>query len=177
MSGRSFRDRDKDDLTLRESLFVANYLLNKGNGSEAVRSSGYKGDANKRARQLLLRPHVQAVIERERNRLLEKFEVKKERVLRELCRVAFLDVRALFNADGSLTQINELNADSAAAIAGVDYKSGGVIKIRFSSKIAALELLGRWLKLWEGSSDSQKDRLQEVIDAMRGPVEEPPTIQ
>jgi phage terminase small subunit len=185
MPGRSKRDRDTDDLTLREQLFCAQYLLGKcSNGAEAIRRAGYKGDARKRACQLLQRPRIVRVIEREKQRLLNKFEITKEKVLRELARVAFLDPRDLCNADGSFKNLSDLDADTAAAISGVDYKAGGVVKIRCASKLAALDLLGRWLHLWEGAGDrSGKDKLDELLKAMQqGPVEnneddDIPTIQ
>jgi hypothetical protein len=169
MPGRSKNDRDSDGLSLRESLFCSLFLIHK-NGAEAASRAGYKGDVANRAYLLLKKPRIKQVIERDRSRLLAKLEVTKERVIAELARVAFFDPRELFSADGSLKPTSELDHGTAAVISGIEVRHG-TTKLRFTSKINALELLGRYLKLWDGSGNASGDRLKEVIDAMRaGPT-------
>lgn len=46
--------------------------------------------------------------------------ITAERVLQERSRLAFFDVRRLFRDDGSPVPVNELDADTAAAIAGLE---------------------------------------------------------
>ena len=47
-------------------------------------------------------------------------EITADRVLKEIARPAFLDIRKAFNADGSLKPIHDLDDDTAAAIAGLE---------------------------------------------------------
>jgi len=170
MPGRSKRDRDADGLSLREALFCSLYIIQKGNGGEAARLAGYKGDCRRRACLLLKVPHVRQVIERERTRLMQKFEVKKERVLAELAYIAFADIREMFTPDGNLKNFSELSPETAAAISSFEVRHG-TTKVRFNSKIHSLDLLGRYLKLWEGAGANVSDRLNEILDAFRaGPV-------
>ena len=164
---------DEDGLTIRESLFVRHYLINGGNGSDACRKAGYKRDGNVQACELLKRENIRRVVDRERKKILSELDAKAERVIKELCRVAFLDVRSLFGRDGMLRPIPTLSADAAACIGSFDFrrtlKKGAVSKIRLWSKLSALEMLGSWLKMWngQGAENESRDRLDEVIDAIR----------
>lgn len=78
---------DTDGLTLREALFARLYLSNGGNGAQASRDAGYKRDGNVQASELLKRPQIKKVIERERKKILSELDVKVERVIKELARV------------------------------------------------------------------------------------------
>lgn len=41
---------------------------------------------------------------------------------------------------------------------------------RFASKVQALQLLGEYLKLWEGAGNNRdRDRLHELVEAMQAP--------
>lgn len=176
MPGRSKHDRDSDDLSLREALFASLYIVHR-NGKEAAARAGYRGDLGKRASQLLKTPRVAAVIERDRQKLLDKLEVKKERVLSELAAIAFSDIRNLFSPDGSLKNPHELDRHTASSISVFEVRHGST-KIRLHSKIQALDLCGRYLKIWEGAGNSGGDRLKELLDAFKaGPVERKDTIQ
>jgi hypothetical protein len=164
---------DADGLSLRESLFCRFYLSNGGNGKDASERAGYKREGRVQACELLKKPHIARVIDRERKKILSELDASAVRVTKELCRIAFLDVRSLFDKTGALKPIPNLSADAAAAIGSFDFrrtlKKGAVSKIRLWSKPAALEMLGRWLKMWhgEGGDEKDRDRLDEVIDAIR----------
>jgi phage terminase small subunit len=162
------RRLDADGLTPREALFCAHYIANKGNGKQASKLAGYGGDLTVRASQLLARPQVAAVIERSRTEILDELAANAKRVLLELVRIAFLDPRKLFKPDGSLIPISELDLQTAAALGGLDFKDGALTKVRFCSKNSALQLLGLWLKMWDGAGNFGKDRLHEIIEALRG---------
>lgn len=161
---------DRDGLNIREKLFCYLYLANQENGSQAAREAGYRGDVGKRSTILLSRPHVAAVISRERNRLVAKAQLNAERVLDELMRIAFFDCRRLFRSDNSLIPLAQLDKDTAAVISGADFRKG-TLRLRFADNLRALDLLGRYLKMWDGAGDSSSDRLREVLNAFRsGPV-------
>ena len=50
----------------------------------------------------------------------QRLDISADGVLQQLARVAFFDPRKLFNHDGSLKNIVDLDVDTAAAIAGVE---------------------------------------------------------
>jgi hypothetical protein len=94
----------------------------------------------------------------------QKHDITPDRVLLELARIAFGDPRKLFNADGSMKAIHEIGDEDAPMIASVEIKHfvGGksrgpkephqpahvMTKIRLWDKNAALDKLGRHLKLF-----------------------------
>lgn len=101
--------------------------------------------------------------------LLDEIGVTATRILQETAAVAYADPRKLFREDGSLKAVNELDDQTAAAVASVEYedlKDGGetigrVAKIKTRDKLKALEMLGRNRRLW--NEDSAK------IQAPEGP--------
>jgi phage terminase small subunit len=170
---------DEDGLTLRESLFVRLYLGNGGNGKDASEKAGYKRDGRTQACELLKKPHIAKVIDRERKKILSELDAKAERVIKELARIAFLDVRSLFDKAGMLKPIPQLSADAAACIGSFDFrrtlKKGAVSKIRLWPKLSAIQLLGEWLAMWTGKGDHDgEDRLDEVVDAIKSAVRKTP---
>ena len=52
-----------------------------------------------------------------------KQERSPEQQRSEIAKLAFLDIRRAFNPDGSLKQINELDPETAAAVAGIEHES------------------------------------------------------
>lgn len=89
---------------------------------------------------------------------VEKAKVTAEKVIAELARIAFFDTGLLYNDDGTLKQITELDSEVTRAIhstknriekQGPDKEDWAEIKeIRTHDKLKALELLGKTLALF-----------------------------
>lgn len=103
-------------------------------------------------------PHVQEAREIAIKESCESLGINTARVLRELSRVAFADLRALYNENGTLKSPIEWDDDSAAAVSGVDVeeRSTGrgedlevyqIRKVRSHPKLQAIEALARIQKL------------------------------
>ena len=104
---------------------------------------------------------------------MEKLDITAERVIAELAKLAFFDPRSFFNADGSAKQVTELDDDTAMALAGMEvcelfegngeqkHAYGLSKKFKLADKLRALELLGKYLKLFT-------DKV-EVADLTPGP--------
>jgi phage terminase small subunit len=89
------------------------------------------------------------------NERSKRVEITADNVLREIARLGFSDPRKLFDENGNLKPIHELDDDIAAAVAGIDVVVRGdgenalqVRKIKFWDKNNALEKLGKHLRLW-----------------------------
>jgi phage terminase small subunit len=166
---------DERGLDMRETLFFGHYLANGGDGKKAATAAGYKGDTAKRASQLLKRPVIADLLRRTINQKLSALDAKTDKVLRELCRVAFFDCRKLFRPNGSLIPLTSLDSDTAAAISTVQVGRGGMLRLKFASKISALDLLGRYLGLWDADGKvAGKDSIDQLIEALRNPVQDTP---
>src|SRR3990167_9109920 len=83
---------------------------------------------------------------------LERHGASIDRVIQELTRVAFLDPRRFYDAKGKLLPVHLLPDDIAAALGEftIEQTPTGVItkKIKAVSKLHAVELLGKWFKMW-----------------------------
>lgn len=86
----------------------------------------------------------------------KQVEVTAESVLREMSRLAFSDVRELFDDNGELMPLSELSDEAAASIVGIDVATigndtvgrGQITKVKLGDKLKALENLGKHLGIF-----------------------------
>jgi phage terminase small subunit len=147
-------------LTPKQAMFVLEYIVDL-NATRAATAAGYsRKGAEVTGSQLLRNPKVGAEIERRITERAGRLEINADRVLKELARLAFLDPRKFFNDDGSPKQINDLEEDTARALAGMEVMElfegsgeqkhvyGLIRKYKLADKRGSLELLGKHLKLF-----------------------------
>lgn len=139
----------------RHEAFALAYVTNGYNRAIAAREAGMSpGNAH----YLLKTPHVAGRIQELIRDHFLPAQITAERTMLELGRIAFGDIRDLFDADGNLLPIGELDADAAARISAVDvevsWQGKGedavpvtVKKIRTYDKMAALGILAKHFKL------------------------------
>lgn len=178
-------------LNTRQKTFVREYLIDL-NATRAAIAAGYsEGTAGQIGSRLLKNVNIQTQVSRAVETRLERLGITADRVLRELARVAFYDPRKFFNADGTVRNINELDEDTAAAIAGLEVFEefagsgeereliGYTKKFKLPDKGANLERLARHMGLIKNGSDdagkvtfniltvADKTSADECIDKLR----------
>jgi phage terminase small subunit len=103
-----------------------------------------------------------------------------ERTLAELARVCFSDVRKLYNQDGSLKKVNELDADTAAAVASFEVEEVELgdkvvrrtIKVKLWDKNAGLEKAMRHLGLNNRDNTQRSENLSLQVVLVVAPTNE-----
>ena len=132
---------NKPPLNERQLAFVNEYLvdMDRIRAYKAVYDSKSANAIRASSLTLLRDPRIQSLIsaktEQIEAKMREKFlkkelklEITKERVMLEIARVAFFDIRNLFDVNGNGISIADLDDDTAAAISGIDisaiYKKG-----------------------------------------------------
>jgi phage terminase small subunit len=145
------------EMSDRQRRFVEEYLVCR-NAVRAAIAAGYKpGGSIKNSYRILRYPKVAAAIAEHDRALTAKLEITAERVLRETSRLAFSDHRKLYNADGSLKPLHELDDDTAAALVAVESVTrvgrgaegaSQLHKVKLGDKQAALMMLGRYLQIF-----------------------------
>jgi phage terminase small subunit len=144
-------------LTDKQAAFVAEYLVDM-NSSAAARRAGYASrNANVTGPRLLADARISAAVRAAMAEREHRTRISADRVLAEIARIAFADVRAMFDADGLPRPIGELDGDTAAAVAGLEVsvthgEDGSITriaKVKIADKLAALEKLGRHLGLFD----------------------------
>ena len=143
-------------LTPKQELFIKEYLVDLNATQAAIRATYSPKTARQIATEMLSKPYIQDAIQAAMDNRSKKTEITADRVLKEIARLAFLDIREAFNENGQLLPITEMPENVARAIAGLEYESigkgeesiGRTAKIRLIDKKGSLELLGKHLKLF-----------------------------
>ena len=175
----------KKKLTMQQQKFADNILRHpKGSGDEWSQGKCYMdaypnvrkvGTADAAASRLLKDVKVQEYIQKRRANVEKKTEITMERIEREYEKIAFLDPRKFYNPDGTLKEIHELDADTAAALAGMDvsrFKLGKdadwetIKKIKFVDKKGALDSLTKIKGGFKRDNEQKRVNLGDVITAL-----------
>lgn len=152
-------------LTDKQALFVQEYLVDLNATQAAIRAGYSENCANEIGAENLSKPSIRDALQRAMDLRAERLQITQDRVLVELAKIGFADVRDLFTESGALLDPRSLNDSIAGAINSIEVvtKSGGfetdddgnrsaiveyTHKIKLSDKKPALELMGKHLKLF-----------------------------
>ena len=169
-------------LTPLQERFVAEILIDDNATQAAIRAGYSPTYANKQAHKLVDNDRVAAAIQAARAAQQKRTQITADRVLQEIAKIAFFDPRKLFDQYGNPKNINEIDDDTAAAIAGldVDTKTDGesdlltiTKKLRLADKQKALDMLGRHFGLfdqrrYDGGEDGGGGGIVMLPDVMEG---------
>jgi hypothetical protein len=169
---------DEDGLTVQERIYVEHFLA-YGNKRKARIAAGI--DANNI--ELGQRPKVVEVIKRELEERREKFKLTSEGTIEKLQWLVNFDPALLFRVDGSPIPLNQLPVHIRYCIDGLEVEDihegrgeerrwvGRLVKYKYSHKMHAIIAAMKHQKLLDGSGATNKDRLEEILNAWRsGPV-------
>lgn len=144
----------------KQRRFVDEYLIDLNATQAAIRAGYSEKTAEWIGPRLVTKSHVAEAIEQGMQQRGERTGVTADRVLQEAARLALFDPRKLFRADGSPVPINELDDDTAAAIAGIEVVTLGgeegpaiVKKYKINDKNSALEKLFRHHGLYKKDNE------------------------
>jgi phage terminase small subunit len=146
-------------LTDKQKLFCKEYLVDL-NATQAAIRAGYSADsAAAIGSENLIKPEIQARVQELMDKRSKRTEITADRVLKELARIGFSDPRKVMAWNGETMVVKdseELSEDDAACVSEVSStttKEGGSIKLKMHDKIAALDKLGKHLKLFTDVAD------------------------
>jgi len=144
-------------VTNKQKKFCLEYMVDLNATQAAIRTGYSENTAYAIGAENLRKPQIALEIEKLRKEMEERTGITVERVLREYGRLAFFDPRKLFDDKGNLIPIHQLDADTAAAISGIDVneimKLGSEEeilktinkKIKHIDKKGALDSIGKYL--------------------------------
>lgn len=156
-------------LNPKHSIFVAEYLANGRNGTQAALKAGYGNKQKSKKSQLkvagvasarlIAKDSIQKEITRRTQAQLNKSELTAQMVLDEIRKLAFVDVSQAFNEDGTLKKFSEMPEDVRKSIIGCESaelhagrgafkkKIGHLRKTKHTDKTRMLEMLAKHFKL------------------------------
>ncbi|HEV2619956.1 MAG TPA: terminase small subunit [Acidobacteriaceae bacterium] len=148
-------------LTPKQKSFVAEYLANGLNATQAAKDAGYSVKTAKSiGQENLTKPDIAAAIAAETLERTARLGYTADRVLDMAGKMAFFDVRKMFESDGSPKQIHQLDDDTSAGIAGFEvielfegqgdqkHVYGLLKKVRLIDRRASVDMLMRHHSLY-----------------------------
>lgn len=179
-------------MTPRQRRFVEEYLIDL-NATQAATRAGYSAKtANEQGARLLANASVAKAISDAQERRSHRTNITQDQVLRELAKIGFVDIRKVvtwtngctgFNEDEAeetgevrlsvanfvmLTPSDQIDDETAAAIAEVSQTKDGALKVKLHDKRAALVDIGRHLGMFKDKVEvTGKDGNPIEIDQVR----------
>jgi phage terminase small subunit len=169
-------------LTPKQERFVQEYLIDLNATQAAIRAGYSAKTAKQQGSENLTKPDVAAAIAEAQQNRAKTAGVTQEAIIEELRKIGFADIRKAIkwnghlvreedNPDGgdvlviketrtnlvSLVDSDELDDDTAAAIAEVSQNASGGVKIKMYDKRAALVDLGKHLGMFKDDSNKPAD--------------------
>lgn len=154
------------DITPRQKRFCDQYLIDL-NGTQAAIRAGYsKKTAKEQAVRLLSNVNLRDYIDKRMKDREIRTEITQDRVLQEYAKIAFVDVRKLFDDKNALKQIDMVDDETAGAIAGIETldefsgcgdqrtKIGVTNKIKLIDKKGALDSLAKHLGMFTDRTEN-----------------------
>ncbi len=145
-------------LTHNQQIFVDQYVIDR-NATRAYFKAYPNVKKTRTAEQagsrLMRNVKVDAAIKEALAEQQERTKITADKVLKEMGRLAFSDVRKLFDEDGNFKSLQDLDDDTAKAVSSVEVATVGsgdsveyVKKVRFWDKNKPLENLGKHFQLF-----------------------------
>lgn len=182
----STAERHGTQLALRRQAFALEYLKDFDAKAAAIRAGFAESSAAVSGSKMLREPEVQRLLLVARKEFKDEALVTIREVIEELRHQAFLDPADLFDNEGKLLDVPAMPERARRAIAGLDLEHvktsttrkgeskeeadeelevevESTKKVKLNDKLKALELLGRYLKMFTDASERTVARVR-VID-------------
>lgn len=145
-------------LGYHQLMFINSYVEHR-DAQRAVKESGWLDGRDAAQEQILQQAHewlsddtVSDEIERRMIVMATASSVTQAEIVDELRKIAFFNFKDLYNENGELRQVHELDDETAHALMQYDVitvaEGGMIMKASPASKLKALELLGKHRKMF-----------------------------
>lgn len=164
-------------LTEKQKRFVEEYLIDLNATQAAIRAGYSAKTANEQGARLLVNVSIQKAISRAMTARSNRTNISQERVVNELAKIAFLNINDIIDQHGNLKE--NVSRDDMAGIEwirskGIETENGYVreTEFRVTSKLKALELLGRHLGMFTDRVElsglqAEQGKLDALIQQLR----------
>lgn len=142
-----------EGLSEQRKLFVKHYLICL-TASGAAKAAGYC-NPDVAGHRLIRNDKVQAAIQQEMDKRSRKLDITAEKVLQELAKIGFADIRnyCAWNHSGvEIKDSDSISDEHSGAIQEVVHHfsdGAGQTKVKLYDKISALEKIGKHLGMWK----------------------------
>lgn len=140
-------------MTNKQAQFVEEYLIDLNATQAAIRAGYSPNTAQEIGAENLKKPMIKAAVDAAMAERSTRTGVNQDRVVRELARIAFVKITDVANSDGTIK--TDASDDDLACIESIKVKrsdndTGYMFEreVKLSSKMKALELLGKHLGMF-----------------------------
>lgn len=145
-------------LTEKQQRFVDEYLVDLNATQAAIRAGYSIKNADKIGSELLGKTRVAEAVSEQMAERSRRTGVNQDRVVRELAKIAFVNLTDIVDGEGRIRP--GAAEEDLACIESIKYKrsdsdSGSSVEreVKVSSKVKALELLGKHTGMWNDRLD------------------------
>lgn len=145
-------------LTEKQQRFVDEYLIDLNATQAAIRAGYSAKTADVQGSRMLGNVKVQQAIAEAMAKRSKRTGVNQDRVVLELAKIAFVKMTDIVDGEGRIK--SNATDDDLSCIESIKYKEsdnefGGSVEreVKISSKLKALELLGKHLGMWNDKLD------------------------
>lgn len=161
----------QNELNEKQKRFGDEYIIDLNATAAYIRAGYSEKGASVSAFKLLANTNLQKYIQEQRQVLQEATGVTKERVIKELAKIGFSNIKDFLKADNEVVDLSELDEDILAPVESIkkivtDFEGGQKTSVQFKlyDKISALEKLGRHLGIFEIDNSQRKAAISVTID-------------
>ena len=148
----------KAKLTEKQQRFVDEYLIDLNATQAAIRAGYSVKTANEQGSQNLAKLSIQQAIAEQMAERSKRTGINQDRIVLELVKIALVKMTDIVDSQGRIK--SDASPDDLACIESVKYKesesdTGSSVEreVKISSKLKALELLGKHLGMWNDKID------------------------
>lgn len=172
-------ESDMEELTEKQKRFVEEYLIDLNATQAAIRAGYATKRASEQGHQLLQKTTVSEVIKKALAERSRRTGINQDRVVQELAKIALVKITDVVNDDCEIlpdADEADLAAIESVKVRTVPTKSGeiGVERaVKLSSKLKALELLGKHLGMFTEKVEvsgitQEQSKLDAILEQMKG---------
>lgn len=146
-------------MTEKQKRFVEEYLIDLNATQAAIRAGYSPKYADREGHKLVENSRVSEAIEKALAERSRRTGINQDRVVQELAKIAFVKITDVVNDDCEIlpdADEADLAAIESVKVKSIPTKSGEVgveREVKLSSKLKALELLGKHLGMWNNKLD------------------------
>ena len=163
----------------RRKLFVGAYLLNNRNATQAAIAAGFsEKSAHASGSRLLKHVKVRQLIDSRQTELLNKYALDTDDVYRSLAQELHFNPKSLYNEDGSLKAVTDLDDDVAMALAGIEMIQLGtpespvfIRKLKWAPKASAREQLIKIRGMYARDNEQNRPEVRVLIVPPKAPMD------
>lgn len=162
----------------RKRLFAEAYIALGENGKRAAIAAGYSPRAaEQQASRLLRDAGVQAMVEERRKVLAAKYQLTAEDVTRSIVQELRFDPAKLYNEDGSLKRIVDLDLDTRMALSSIKMVQVGsedapifIKEVKWAQRQGARDQAMKFLGMYEQDNKQKTDPVTALLQQLGGKV-------